>query len=255
MAGEASARSERARELGKQARNRINADFNVDNPDAPLRASQKLIAAATLLRAMPAPSTLEARNLHREVQAPIEQAAVQQDESSASRIRQQGDARGDGVAQGGEPSVHAGEAAGRPANPGRAPAKERLLDTCRALDGEARNVINARRTSREDARAAVGYHPRRGGRYDSDEDRSPKSEPLGTRVFSREIRAAAFPQRFRQPSTIVKYNGETDPRVWLNDYRLVCQLGGATRDKVIIRNLPLHLGDSARTWLEHLPAS
>jgi hypothetical protein len=74
-------------------------------------------------------------------------------------------------------------------------------------------------------------------------------------VFSREIRAAAFPQRFRQPSTIVKYNGETDPRVWLNDYRLACQLGGTTSDEVIIRNLPLHLGDAGRTWLEHLPAS
>jgi hypothetical protein len=74
-------------------------------------------------------------------------------------------------------------------------------------------------------------------------------------VFSREIRTANFPQRFRQPTTIVKYNGETDPRVWLNDYRLACQLGGATSDEVIIRNLPLHLADSARTWLEHLPAS
>jgi hypothetical protein len=74
-------------------------------------------------------------------------------------------------------------------------------------------------------------------------------------VFSREIRAAAFPQSFCQPTTIVKYNGETDPRVWLNDYRLACQLGGATSDEVIIRNFPLHLGDSARTWLEHLPAS
>jgi hypothetical protein len=74
-------------------------------------------------------------------------------------------------------------------------------------------------------------------------------------VFSREIRAATFPQRFRQPTTIVKYNGETDPRVWLNDYRLACQLGGAASDEVIICNLPLHLADSARTWLEHLPAS
>jgi hypothetical protein len=129
IAGEASAHGERARELGKQARDRINADFNVNNPDAPPRASQKLIAAATLLRAMPAPSTPEARNLQREVQALIEQAAVQQAESSASRIRQQGDARDDRAAQGGEPSVHAGEAAGRPANPGRTPAKERLLDT------------------------------------------------------------------------------------------------------------------------------
>jgi hypothetical protein len=43
--------------------------------------------------------------------------------------------------------------------------------------------------------------------------------------------------------------------VWLNDYRLACQLGGATSDEVIICNLPLHLTDSARTWLEHLPAS
>jgi hypothetical protein len=81
MAGEASARCECARELGKQARDSINADFNVDNPDAPPRASQKLIAAATLLPAMPAPSTPEARNLHLEVQVLIEQAAVQQAES------------------------------------------------------------------------------------------------------------------------------------------------------------------------------
>jgi hypothetical protein len=35
----------------------------------------------------------------------------------------------------------------------------------------------------------------------------------------------------------------------------VCQLSGATIEEVIIRNLPLHLADSARTWLEHLPAS
>jgi hypothetical protein len=189
MAGEASARGERVRELGRQARDRIN----TDNPDVPPRASQKLVAAATLLRAMPAPSTPEARNLQREVQALIEQAAVQQAKSSASRIRQQGDARGDGAAQGGEPSVHAGEAAERPANSGRATAKERLIDTRRALDGDARNVINARCTSRADARAAVGYHPQRGGRYDSGEDRSPTPEPPGTHVFSREIRAVAFP--------------------------------------------------------------
>jgi hypothetical protein len=252
MAGEASARGERARELGRQARDRINADFNVDNPDTPPRASQKLIAVATLLRAMPAPSTPEARNLHREAQALIEQAVVQQAESSASRVRQQRSARNDGGAQGAEPSVHFCGTAEPPANPGRTPAKERLLDTRgQARDGDACRP----RTSKAEGRAAAGYHPRRGGRYDSDEDRSPTPEPPGTRVFSREIRTAAFPQRIRQPTTIVKYNGETDPRVWLNDYRLACQLGGATSDEVIIRNLPLHLADSARTWFEHLPAS
>jgi hypothetical protein len=74
-------------------------------------------------------------------------------------------------------------------------------------------------------------------------------------VFSREIRMASFPQRFRQSTSVNKYTGETDPRVWLNDYLLACQLGRATTDEVIIRNLPLHLTNSARMWLEHLPAS
>jgi hypothetical protein len=72
IAGEASVRSERARELGKQARERIDADFNVDDPHTPPQASKNLITAATLLRAMPASSTREARNLHREAQALIE---------------------------------------------------------------------------------------------------------------------------------------------------------------------------------------
>jgi hypothetical protein len=50
-------------------------------------------------------------------------------------------------------------------------------------------------------------------------------------------------------------HGGTDPRVWLNDYHLACQLGGATTGEVIIRNLSLHLVDSAQMWLEHLMPS
>jgi hypothetical protein len=95
IAGKASAHGERVRELGKQARERINVDFNVDDPNTPPRTSQKLVAAATLLRAMPALSSPEARNLHREAQALIEQVVVQQAESSASRMRQPGSVRDD----------------------------------------------------------------------------------------------------------------------------------------------------------------
>jgi hypothetical protein len=82
-----------------------------------------------LLRAMPAPSTPEARNLHCEAQALIEQAAVQQAESSASRIRQQGSVRDEGGALGPKASVDAGGATGQPANQGRTPVRERILDT------------------------------------------------------------------------------------------------------------------------------
>jgi hypothetical protein len=98
-----------------------------------------------------------------------------------------------------------------------------------------------------------GYHPRRGGRYDSEEDRSPSPEPPGPQAFSRAIRRAPFPTRFRAPTTITKYSGETRPELWLADYRLACQLGGTDDDNLIIRNLPLFLSDAARAWLEHLP--
>jgi hypothetical protein len=116
-----------------------------------------------------------------------------------------------------------GGATGKPTGQGRTPVRERILDTRgQAQDGNARNVINARRTGNAKARAAAGYHSRRGGCYDSREDRLPMPEPPGTRVFSREIRTASFPRRFCQPTSIVKYTGETDPRVWLNNYRLAC---------------------------------
>jgi hypothetical protein len=41
-------------------------------------------------------------------------------------------------------------------------------------------------------------------------------------VFSREIRTTSFPQCFHHPTSIDKYTGETDPRVWFNDYCLAC---------------------------------
>ena len=41
--------------------------------------------------------------------------------------------------------------------------------------------------------------------------------------------------------------------MWLVDYRLACQLGGADDDNLISRNLPLFLSDAARAGLEHLP--
>jgi hypothetical protein len=127
-------------------------------------------------------------------------------------MRQPGSVRDDSNAQGREASVHADGVVGQPANQGRTPVRERILDTRgQAQDGDARNVINARRAGNTETRAAVGYQPRRGGRYDSREDRSPTPEPPGTRVFSREIRTASFPQRFRQPMSIDKYTRETDP--------------------------------------------
>ena len=65
-----------AREAGCVARVQILADDDVDNPLDLNKASQKLTAAAFLLRAMPEPSTPEGRNLRQEAWMLIEQAAV-----------------------------------------------------------------------------------------------------------------------------------------------------------------------------------
>jgi hypothetical protein len=102
------------------------------------------------------------------------------------------------------------------------------------------------RRARLDEKVHRGYHPKRGGRYDSEEDWSPLPEPPGLQAFSRAIRRAPFPTRFRASTTITKYSGETRPELWLADYRLACQLGGTNDDNLIIRNLPMFLSDAAR---------
>ena len=175
---------------------------------------------------MPEPSTTSGRNLRREAQMLIEQAAVQQAESSTSRLRSVASAKAGGTArQDREASVHTppggkgkaavAEDAKAPSVHDRAnrpPIKERLHDAHGCTDDvDARNIING-----------MKYTPRQGGRFDAEHDRGVSPEPPGTRVFSREIRTAPFPPRFRQPTTLVKYLGETDPTVWLNDYHLAC---------------------------------
>jgi hypothetical protein len=192
-----------------------------------------------LLRAMPEPSTTEGRRIQGELKGLLENAAVRRAKSSASRRQ-------------GCPSEH------------RATSSRlmREASVCTGCTRDGTPVAPDRlgdEHHRRDRRACIeekvrrGYHPRRGGRYDSEEDRSPSPEPLGPRVFSRAIRWASFPARFRAPTTITKYSGETRPELWLADYRLACQLGGTNDNNLIIRNLPHFLSDAARAWLEHLP--
>ena len=81
-------------------------------------------------------------------------------------------------------------------------------------------------------------------------------EPPGHRVFSRAIRSTPLPSLFQPSTSITKYYGETNLELWMVDFRLACQLGGARGDdRAIIRQLPLFLSDTAHKWLEELPAN
>jgi hypothetical protein len=144
-----------------------------------------------LLRAMSETSTTEGRRIQGELKNLLEDAAVRRAESSASR--RQGYPPEHRVATSRfmrEASVHTG----------------RMRDATPATPGHLGNEVRR------------GYHPRRGGRYDSGEDRSPSPEPPGPQAFSRAIRRALFPTWFRAPTTITKYSGETRPELWLVDY-------------------------------------
>ena len=46
-------------------------------------------------------------------------------------------------------------------------------------------------------------------------------------------------------TNIPKYSREMNSGLWLEDYWLACQAGGADSDDFIIHNLPLFLADSA----------
>jgi hypothetical protein len=188
---------------------------------------------------MPEPSTTEGRRIQGELKNLLEEAAVRRAESSASQ-RQGYPSEHRAVTSRfmREASVHTG----------------RTRNTAPAAPGRLGNEHHHRnRRAHLDESVCRGYHPRRGGCYDGGEDRSPSPEPPGPQAFSRAIRRAPFPTRFRTPTTITKYSGETRPELWLVDYRLACQLGGTDDDNLIIRNLPLFLSDTARAWLEHLP--
>jgi hypothetical protein len=64
---------------------------------------------------------------------------------------------------------------------------------------------------------------------------------------------ACFPMHFRAPNNIIKYDGKTNPSVWLEDYRLTCRAGGVDSDLFIIQFLPIYLANTSRAWFDHLP--
>jgi hypothetical protein len=197
-----------ARHLAQDVQHRIANDARARLPPASSGVGQNLAAAAILLRTMPEPSTTEGRRIQGELKNLLEDATVQRAESSASRRQWYPPEHRAATSRFmREASVHNGRTRNTaPAAPGRLGNEHHRRDRRAHLDEKVRR----------------GYHPRRGGRYDSGEDRSPSPEPPGPQAFSQAIRRAPFLTRFRTLTTITKYSGETRPELWLADYRLAC---------------------------------
>ena len=194
------------------------------------RAGQNIAAAAALLQGLPAPATPEERKTQQEIKTLLERAAAQQAESSLSRRRgRDAPTRAGDRRRAGESTVDQPQRQDEPAD--RPPVQQRIGPV-----NDARVILDVRRWERDNWAdgAALGYHVRRGGRFDPEEDRSPSPPPAGPHAFCRRILGTPFPPRYRAPNNIAKYSGETNPSLWLEDYRLACLAGGADNDDFII---------------------
>jgi hypothetical protein len=176
-----------ARHLAQDVQHRIADDARARLPPASSGVGQNLAAAAILLRAMPEPSTTEGRRIQGELKNLLEDVAVRRAESSASRTQgYPSEHRATTSRFMREASVHTGRTRNTaPAAPGRLGNEHHRRDHRAHLNEKVRR----------------GYHPRRGGRYDSGEDRSPSPKPPCPQAFSRAIRRVPFPTRFRTPTT------------------------------------------------------
>jgi hypothetical protein len=73
----------------------------------------------------------------------------------------------------------------------------------------------------------------------------------GADCFSLLIRSAPLPKGIKLSDGIVKFNGQQDPRIWLDDFITAVKISGGSRDNAL-QLLSLHLKDNARAWLNNL---
>jgi hypothetical protein len=73
----------------------------------------------------------------------------------------------------------------------------------------------------------------------------------GAECFSLLIRSTPLPRGIKLSDGVVKFNGQEDPRIWLDDFITAVTIGGGSRDNAL-QLLSLHLKDNARAWLNNL---
>jgi hypothetical protein len=73
----------------------------------------------------------------------------------------------------------------------------------------------------------------------------------GAECFSLLIHSTPLPKGIKLSDSVVKFNGQQDPRIWLDDFITAITIGGGSRDNAL-QLLSLHLKDNARAWLNNL---
>jgi hypothetical protein len=70
-------------------------------------------------------------------------------------------------------------------------------------------------------------------------------------AFSRRLRTIRYPKDFKP--AIEKYDGRSDPSIWLKMYSIAARASGGNEDHMV-RYFPLVMGNAPLLWLDILPA-
>jgi hypothetical protein len=73
----------------------------------------------------------------------------------------------------------------------------------------------------------------------------------GAECFSLLIHSTPLLKGIKLSDGVVKFNGQQDPRIWLDDFMTAVTIDGGSRDNAL-QLLSLHLKDNARAWLNNL---
>jgi hypothetical protein len=108
------------------------------------------------------------------------------------------------------------------------------------INGELRHGLAQNRVdqgrARRDARRFEEERDAFGGAHD---------RLCGAECFSFLIRSTPLPKGIKLSDGVVKFNGQQDPRIWLDDFVTAVKISGGSRDNAL-QLLSLHLKDNAR---------
>jgi hypothetical protein len=133
-------------------------------------------------------------------------------------------------------------------HPAAAPAVVPRTQVVEPINGELRHGLAQNRVDLERAR-------REARRFEEERDleafASNHDGLCGAECFSLLIRSTPLPKGIKLSDGVAKFNGQQDPRIWLDDFMTAVTIGGGSRDNAL-QLLSLHLKDNARAWLNNL---
>jgi hypothetical protein len=136
----------------------------------------------------------------------------------------------------------------QPRHPAAAPAVAPRTQVVEPINGELRHGLAQNRVD-------IGRARREARRFEEECDLEAFTGNhdglCGAECFRLLIRSTPLPKGIKLSDGVVKFNGQQDPQIWLDDFMTAVTIGGGSRDNAL-QLLSLHLKDNARAWLNNL---